>query len=361
MLGAAEPGANAVSSVLFALSYEHMDFWLWPWHIAKCPKPQTRADVSPEQKDPTDAQQHMVALLEVQAPVEGYNLTALPDVRFLRSNRPLSRTPVLYDPGIVIVCQGRKRGFFGDQTYVYDAQHYLAVSVPVPFSMETEASEAEPMLAIYFRLDFNVAADLMLQLDEREGNLPTARPKGMMSTPLDAKLASSVLRFLEVMSVPLEAELLGPSLVREIYFRVLTGEQGASMRAALTKQGQFGKIAKAIRKIHVCFSEALDVEQLAQEASMSVPSFHSHFKTVTNSSPMQYLKSTRLHQARLLMVRNDVTAAVACAQVGYESSSQFSREFKRLFGRSPLEEAERMKRTFAMPQAAPASIYVASH
>lgn len=302
----------------------------------------------------------MVALLENLAPVEGYNLTILPDVRFLRSNRPLSRTPVLYDPGVVIVCQGRKRGFLGDTVYVYDAQHYLAVSVPVPFSMETEASAAKPLLAIYFRLDFKVAADLMLQLDERDAGVP-AEPRGMMSTPLDAKLSATVLRFLEAMSVPLEAELLGPALVREIYFHVLTGEQGGSMRAALTAQGQFARIARVIRKIHACYREPLDVGQLALEANMSVPTLHSHFKAVTRTSPMQYLKSTRLHQARLLMVRNEVTAALASVQVGYESASQFSREFKRLFGRSPVEEAERMRRTFAIPPPAPGSIFVASH
>ena len=310
--------------------------------------------------DDLSAQQRMVALLENLAPLEGYNLTPLPDVRFLRSNRPLKRTPVLYDPGVVIVCQGSKRGFLGETVYRYDAQHYLAVSVPVPFSMETEASEAEPLLAIYFRLDFNVAADLMLQLDDRESGI-AAEPKGMVSTPMDAKLSASVLRFLETMSTSVEAQILGPALVREIYFRVLSGEQGGSMRAALTRQGQFGKIGKAIRKIHACYSEPLDVEHLALEANMSVPSFHSHFKAVTHTSPMQYLKSTRLHQARLLMVRNDVTASVACAQVGYESASQFSREFKRLFGRSPVEEADRMRKTFALPPAAPDSIFVSSH
>ncbi|RKR45630.1 AraC family transcriptional regulator [Paraburkholderia sp. BL17N1] len=306
------------------------------------------------------ARQRMVALLENLAPLEGYNLTVLPDVRFLRSNRPLSRTPVLYDPGVVIVCQGRKRGFLGETVYVYDAQHYLAVSVPVPFSMETEASEAKPLLAIYFRLDFKVAADLMLQLDERDAGVP-AEPRGMMSTPLDAKLSASVLRFLEAMSVPLEAQLLGPALVREIYFHVLSGEQGGSMRAALTAQGQFARIARVIRKIHACYREPLDIGQLALEANMSVPSFHSHFKAVTRTSPMQYLKSTRLHQARLLMVRNEVTAAHACVQVGYESASQFSREFKRLFGRSPVEEAERMRKSFAVPPPAPGTVFVASH
>lgn len=116
------------------------------------------------QADPHTAR--MVALMERLAPVEGYNLSALEDVRFLRSNRPLSRTPVLYDPGVVILCQGRKRGYLGNDLYVYDARHYLVVSVPVPFTMETDASEAEPMLAVYMRLDLQLASELILQVDE---------------------------------------------------------------------------------------------------------------------------------------------------------------------------------------------------
>jgi AraC-like DNA-binding protein len=317
-------------------------------------------DVKTTCDDPATVQRRMAALLTELAPIEGYNLTALPDVRFLRSNRPLSSTPVLYDPGIVIVCQGRKRGLLGEQVYLYDEQHYLAVAVPVPFTMETDASADKPLLAIYLRLDFSVAAQLLLQLDELDMPAPS-EPRGMMSTPLDAAMSASVLRFLEVMSEPVEARVLGPALVREIYFRVLTGEQGPSMRAALIQQGKFGKIARAIRKIHQSFSEPLDVTQLAVEASMSVPSFHSHFRTVTNTSPIQYLKSTRLHQARLLMLRNEVTAAVAAVQVGYESASQFNREFKRLFGRTPADEVERMRKSFALPDPAPGSEYVASH
>ena len=127
-------------------------------------------------------QRRMVALMERLAPAEGYNLSALPGVRLLRSNRPLMRTPVLYEPGIVIVCQGRKRGFLGEQVYLYDAQHYLAVAVPVPFSMETEASEMEPMLAIYLHLDLQLTADLLLELEAR-GLAVQAEPKGMLSTP----------------------------------------------------------------------------------------------------------------------------------------------------------------------------------
>ncbi len=308
----------------------------------------------------TEVGQRMVSLLGRLAPSEGYNLTALPDIRFLRSNRPLSRTPVLYDPGIVIVGQGRKRGFFGEQVYLYDAQHYLAVSVPVPFTMETDASPEEPLLAIYLHLDFNVAADLILRLDQG-GGLAQAKPQGMVSTPMDGPFSCSVLRLLETLSRPLEAEILGPSLVREIYFRVLTGEQGGAIRAALTMHGQFGKIAKALRRLHASFHRAMDVRLLADEAGMSVPAFHSPFNSLTYTTPIQYLKSVRLHQARLLMVRQGMTAAAASIEVGYESPSQFSREFKRLFGRSPVEEVTRMKANFAVPPATAPSLYISSH
>ncbi|WP_233526725.1 MULTISPECIES: AraC family transcriptional regulator [unclassified Herbaspirillum] len=304
--------------------------------------------------------ERMVELLAALTPLEGYNLSPLADVRFLRSNRPLKRMPVLYEPGIVIVAQGRKRGYLGSEVYLYDAQHYLAVSVPVPFSMETDASEKEPMLAIYLRLDFKVAAALMMEIDECAGPV-IAKPRGMVSTPMESALSASVLRFLEAMNDPLESAVLGPSLVREIYFRVLTGQQGGTMRAALTMQGQFGKISRAIGMIHRSYDEALGIEQLAKEAGMSVPTFHAHFKTVTDTSPMQYLKSTRLHQARLLMLRNGMTAGAACAQVGYESASQFSREFKRLFGRTPVEEVDRMRKSFALPPQEDGAQFVSSH
>ncbi|HUB91100.1 MAG TPA: AraC family transcriptional regulator [Dyella sp.] len=303
----------------------------------------------------------MVALLRALAPAEGYNLTALPDVRILRSDRALSRTPVLYDPGIVIVGQGRKRGYFGDQLYVYDAQHYLAVAVPVPFTMETDATPERPLLAIYLHLNFQVAAELMLQID-RQG-MPSQRdaPQSMMSSPMDAALRTSVLRFLEAMNKPLDAAVLGPVLLRELYFRVLTGAQGNAMRAALAMHGQFGKIGKALRRIHATYAQPLDLAQLAGEAGMSVPTFHSHFKAITHTSPMQYVKSTRLHQARLLMVRQGMTAEAASHAVGYASPSQFNREFKRLFGRTPAAEAKRMRESFAIPPAHAAADYVSSH
>lgn len=307
------------------------------------------------------AQVRTVALLRALAPHEGYNLTALPSVRILRSDRALSRTPVLYDPGIVIVCQGRKRGYFGDQLYLYDEQHYLAVSVPVPFSMETDATPERPLLALYLHLDFATAAELATQIDREGVSDRVAAPQSLMSTPMDDAMQMSVSRFLEAMSRPLEAALLGPGLLRELYFRVLTGAQGGAMREALAMRGQFGKIGRSLRLIHSAYAQSLDVTQLAEEAGMSVPSFHSHFKTITQVSPMQYVKSTRLHQARLLMVRQGLSAEAACHAVGYTSASQFSREFKRLFGSTPAAEAKRMRESFAMPTAFADAIYVASH
>lgn len=302
-----------------------------------------------------------VALLRALAPDEGYNLTGIPSVRVLRSDRALARTPVLYDPGIVIVCQGRKRGYFGDELYLYDEDQYLAVSVPVPFTMETDATPDRPLLALYLHLDFVLAAEVAEQID-REGTAePVAAPRSMMSSPMDEAMQTSVLRFLEAMHRPLDAAILGPALLRELYFRVLTGEQGNAMRSALSMRGQFGRISQALRLIHASYAEPLDVATLADKAGMSAPSFHSHFKAITHVSPMQYVKSTRLHQARLLMVRQSLTAEAASHAVGYTSPSQFSREFRRLFGATPAAEARRMRDSFNLPATFADGLYVSSH
>ncbi|MFL9925152.1 AraC family transcriptional regulator [Herbaspirillum lusitanum] len=300
--------------------------------------------------DPDYASTRMIALIRQLAPQEGYTMSALECVRFMRADRPLARTPVLYEPGIVIVCQGRKRGFLGDEEYVYDARHYLVLSVPLPFSSETEATPEEPLLALFIRLDMTEIADLVLTLDQAGGASPMAA-RGMIATPLEGALADATLRLLEALSRPLEAAVLGPAIVREICFRVLMGEQGGSVRAALAHQGQFGKISRALRRIHSAYAEALDVSTLADEAGMSVPAFHAHFKSVTHTSPIQYIKSTRLHEARLMMIRDDLTAAAAAARVGYESPSQFGREFKRFFGRSPGDEVREMKSAFELAPA----------
>ena len=307
----------------------------------------------------------MIALIERLAPNEGYSLSALDGVRFMRSDRPLGRTPVLYEPGIVIVCQGRKLGFLGDETYVYDAQHFLVLSVPLPFSTETQASKEEPMLAVSIRLDLATVADLVVAIDSRSGAGAGAHhgdaPLGIASTPLSQELADATVRLLRALCHPLDAGILGPALVREICFRVLSGEQGGALRAALAHPGRFGRVARALRRIHTDYAQPLDVTHLAQEAGMSVPAFHVNFKAVTQTSPIQYIKSTRLHHARLMMIRDGLTAASASARVGYESASQFSREFKRFFGRTPVDEVRDMQASFALSPAAAIADFASRH
>jgi hypothetical protein len=142
--------------------------------------------------------------------MEGVTLSAIDGVRFMRANGPLARTPVLYDPSIVIVCQGRKRGFLGDQTFVYDAQHYLVLPLPIPFSAEAEASEAEPMLAVQFLLDMTTIADLALALDGFDVQKSVV-PPSIVSAPLDETLAEATLRLLTALSSPLDARVLAPA------------------------------------------------------------------------------------------------------------------------------------------------------
>ena len=302
----------------------------------------------------------MAGLLSSLARDEGYTLSPLPGVRWLRSNRPLGITPVLYEPGIVIVCQGRKRGWLGDQVFVYDEQHVLAVAVPVPFVMQTEASPERPLLAIYLRLDLPLAAEIAMRVDAQAPHAKPVRPASLVSSPMDDHLANAVLRLLQAMGHPLEAEVLGPSILREIYFRVLTSAQGDTLRAALAARGRFGQIGRAIQRIHRDHANPLTVAMLAREEGLGPAAFHTHFKAVTCASPMQYLKSIRLHQGRLLMMRRGMTAAAAASAVGYESPSQFSREFKRLFGLPPQADVDRIKSAFALPPL-PQGDYVSSH
>lgn len=302
-------------------------------------------------------QQRMVDLLGTLAPAEGQTLSTLDGIKFMRANKSLPRTQVLYEPGIVVVCQGRKRGFLGDQMFTYDSQQFLVLSVPLPFESETIASPEEPLLAVSIRINLAVAAELVLSLDESQHHVATT-PVSMCSTPLDDKLSDAVLRLLEALTSPIDSQILGPAIMREIYFRVLTGEQGPAIRAALTHQSQFGKISKALRRIHSNYADGLDVDTLATEAGMSVAAFHANFKGVTTTSPMQYLKTTRLHKARLLMIQDGLSAATAAGRVGYESTSQFSREFKRFFGRTPVEEANQMRSLLVEMPAESSSRYV---
>jgi AraC-like DNA-binding protein len=289
------------------------------------------------------AQHRLAGLLGGLALRDGMHPTIVDGVSLMRASRPLPRMPVLYEPGIFIVGQGRKRGYLGEQVYVYDAHNYLVLSVPLPFECETEASPEEPLLALSVRVNLGMLAELLLTMDSGRHPEAPATPLGMYATPLDAKLEEAAARLLEALLDPAEARILGPQIVREITYRVLCGEQGGALRAAAALHSRFVQVNRALDRIHANYARELSVEELAGAAGMSPSAFHQNFKAVTSTSPLQYLKTIRLHKARLLMVHEGLRVGEAAGRVGYQSQSQFSREFKRLFGSTPVGEAEALR------------------
>jgi AraC-like DNA-binding protein len=197
-------------------------------------------------------------------------------------------------------------------------RHYLVLSVPLPLCTETWATPDDPLLTVSVRLDMTELADLVLALDQA-GTPAPAPPAGIVATALDDAIADATLRLLQALACPRDAAILGPAIAREVCYYALLGEQGGALRAAQAHHGHFSRIAREIRRIHAQFGEPLGVGTLASEARMSVLAFHVHFKMVTQTTPIQYIKAIRLHQARLMMIRDDLTAAATSARVDYES------------------------------------------
>jgi AraC-like DNA-binding protein len=284
----------------------------------------------------------LVELLGALAIKEGFSPSNLAGVQFIRSNKPFPRMPVVYEPSIVIVGQGKKIGYLGGQVYIYDPYNYLVLSVPLPFECETLATPEEPYLAVSVRVDPVMVGELLIEMDDDIPDKGTAE-RGIISTPMTDDMISATVRLLECLKSPLDSRILGPHNVREIIYRVLYGEQGGALRALAVRHTRFSQIARVLRRIHTEYDKELDMEFLAGEANMSISTFHHNFKAVTSSSPLQYLKSIRLHKALMLMIRDGLNASAAAGKVGYESASQFSREFKRYFGNSPADEAAKLR------------------
>jgi AraC-like DNA-binding protein len=284
----------------------------------------------------------LVDLLGALAIKEGFSLSNLSGVKFIRSNKSFPRMPVVYEPCIVIVGQGRKIGYLGEQVYIYDPFNYLVLSVPLPFECETQASPEEPYLAVSVRVDPVTVGELLIEMDDDSG-VGRALPRGICSTPLTDELISATVRLLECLKTQLDSRILGPHIIREIIYRVLNGEQGGALRELAVRHSRFGQIARVLRRIHTEYDKELNIEFLAGEANMSISTFHHNFKSVTSESPLRYLKNIRLHKALMLMVRDGLNASAAAGKVGYESASQFSREFKRYFGNSPADESAKLR------------------
>ncbi|MFB2561982.1 AraC family transcriptional regulator N-terminal domain-containing protein [Rhizobium sp. IMFF44] len=291
-------------------------------------------------EDEGSKRRELVELAGLLAPSQGYNATALAGVRILRTEAVLHDVPVLYKPGAVFVLQGRKQGVLEGEVYLYDEEHYLAVSVPVPFRMESSASAERPLLAVYLEFDMLLAAEIASEVGARQSGPAAGKVRSLISSRMEPMIEDVVLRLLRALSDPIELAVLGTAILRELHYRVLVGPQGGAMISALQQQGISGKIVRSLARLRETYSSEISVAALAREAGMSVPSYHVHFKALTGSSPMQYVKAIRLHEARLMIARQSGTIAEVAASVGYASAAQFSRDFKRHFRRTASEEAK---------------------
>lgn len=182
-----------------------------------------------------------------------------------------------------------------------------------------------------------------MDIGEDERFQPSMAASGINSATLSEEILCAAERLLDVMERPLDARILGKQIIREILYHVLTGPRGGALLALVSRQTHFSLISRVLKRIENKYTENLNVEQLAAEANMSVSAFHHNFKSVTSTSPLQYLKTYRLHKARMMIIHDGMKASAAAMQVGYESASQFSREFKRYFGVTPGEDAARIR------------------
>lgn len=283
-------------------------------------------------------QNMMIELLDNLAPEEGVINNIIENVNLFRITKSSPRTPINYEPSIIILAQGQKRVFIGDEVITYNPLNYLVLSVPLPLECETHASAEKPMLGFRVKIDAATVGEILLAIDDVHHNSKSL-PKGVYSAPLDNNLTDACVRLLESLSSPSDRRFLGPAIVREIIYRVLCGEKGDALRALAFRNQRFFQIARILDKIHEGYGNKLDLNSLALEAGMSISAFHSSFKAVTDTSPLQYIKNVRLHKARMLMMEEGSNAYNAAFHVGYESPSQFNREYKRLFGVTPGKDA----------------------
>lgn len=277
----------------------------------------------------------IAALMDRLARAEGANQTALPGVRLFRTSRDVERCPLLYGQGLIVVGQGAKRVHLGGQVHEYDPDHYLVLAVPLPAECEARVTPGEPLLSMAMDIDRGALLGLIGLMGE---GTETAAGRGLPGLALaraDQAFKDTTLRLLRALASPLEGRALGESLTRELLFRVLCGENGASLRALALKSTGLSRVDKALRLIHADCSQPFSVDRLAGSVNMSPSAFHRAFKEVTALSPIQYVKKVRLNKARSMLAEEGARAGDAARLVGYESVSQFNREFKRYFGVSP--------------------------
>ncbi len=257
---------------------------------------------------------------------------------FFRLTRPSEPKTVVSEPSLCLIAQGSKRLLVGEENYVYNTDRYLLTSVHLPaVACVAEASEEKPYYGIRLLLDQRQLSQLIAdsQLPPPHRQQPT---RGIATASVTAPLLNAVLRLVELLDEESDIPILAPTIQKEIIYRLLVGEQGARLRQIATAGSLSNEVSRAIEWIKENYSAALDADDLAARARMSRSTFYQHFRSVTAMSPLQYQKLIRLQEARRLMLTEHLDAATAGHRVGYGSPSQFSREYSREFGTSPLRD-----------------------
>lgn len=273
--------------------------------------------------------------------------TGVPGLSLFRRDAPTGPISGMYEPGICMAVQGSKRVILGDDTYVYDVHHYLITSVHLPTIVQIlEASPEKPYLGLRLKLDLREVSQLMV-----DSNLPQPKPqqsrRGMATGEVTLKLVNAFIRLIDLLDDEKDIPILAPVIQREIIYRLLVGDQGERLRQIATAGSQSQQIAKAIGWLKSNYSQPISMNALAAQANMSTSTFHHHFRTLTALSPLQFQKQLRLQEARRLMLAERMDAANAAFQVGYESPSQFNREYNRHFGAPPLRDIMKLRQMSA--------------
>ncbi|WP_042554398.1 MULTISPECIES: AraC family transcriptional regulator [Pseudomonas] len=268
----------------------------------------------------------------------GDEKTAIAGLGFFRREEPSPPVVCMVEPSIILVAQGEKRLWVGGEGYPYDPSRFLVTSLNLPANSEVlVASPQRPCLGLTLKLDLRVLAELIA-----EGGLPTSRDRsagtGVGIGGVTAPLLASFERLLALLDEPEAIPVLAPLIQREIHYRLLMSDQAGKLRQITSVDGQGYRIAKAIDWLKLNFAMSLRVEELAARVQMSSPTFHHHFRQLTAMSPLQYQKWLRLNEAKRLMLNEHLDVSSAAFKVGYESPSQFSREYSRLFGAPPKRD-----------------------
>ena len=269
-------------------------------------------------------------------------VTAVPGLTLYRSGTVTMPMPVVYEPMLCVIVQGRKRVTLGDTVCHYDAAHSLVASLDLPVvGVICEASPETPYLSLSLRLDRMELAALLLQMPA--ATAPMQDFSGLEVTPLSPQLVGACQRLVELLDAPADIPILAPLLRRELLYRLLTGPHGPMLRQIARGEGRLGQVQQAIAWIREHYARPMSVEALAAQVALSTSSLHRHFKAATRLSPLQYQKQLRLQAARERLMSESADAAEVAYAVGYESPSQFSREFRRLFGHPPAQAARRWR------------------